>query len=377
MIDTLKLKSPAISESMARDIEALLVQRTGVDNATGEEIYNLCSGSLPGSWSTSISVNVCREDYVTMPATLYSGPRTSRAACEPFLEVEGSVHKAMMGHNVHGGPERLQPAVAWFVDYVGKKMGLQLPDWRGWFVRRIDVAEVYDLGSFEGVAQYLHGLGLARYPRRQPRRFGDETVFFAGTTTSLKFYHKGPEFAKNGHQGYGKVVGDRYASATQEVANRCLRVELTIKAKKLKTLYGGNPLAGEVVLSDMEALHDLETARVLKEGQSDMETVRSTEEVQARLNEVYDSRLSAVLFGTWLQMAALGEDAVRRTMARPSYYRHRKQLADAGIAWDTTDVYIREATLIPAGFRPVRSDPRRVSGESIAVKERLLQYATA
>lgn len=379
MIDTLKLKSPPISESTAKHIEALLVQRSAVDNATGEELYNLVSGSLEGSWSSSVSVNVRREDWVVLPPTMYSKATTVLQASEPHIVVEGSVHKAIMGHNVYGGPERLQESIAWFVADLERpeRLGVELPSWDGWCVQRVDTSEVYDLGSFEAVSQYIHGLGLARYPRRQPRKYGDETVMFAGTTTTLKFYHKGPEFAKNSHKAYGKVIGKKQAHDVQLMANQFLRVELSIKSKKLKTQYSDTPTAGQVMLSELETLQDRETARVLKEGQTDMDTVRSTEEVEARLREVYDDRLSRLLFGTWLQMAALGEDALRKNLARRTYYRHRSLLADAGIAWDTTDVYIREATLIPAGFRPVRSDPRRIVGESPQVKEALLPHSLA
>ena len=340
MIDTLKLRSPSIPEATAAAVERLLVHRQATDMATGEELYSLCSGSLPGSWSSSVSVNVRRQQYVYLPPTMSCAGATSLRPCEPYLVVEGSVHKAMLGHNVYGGPERLEPAMAWMVaDLEGPdRLGVPLPPWSDWVIERIDVAEVFDFGNFEGVAQFLHGMGLARYPRRQPRRYGDECVLFAGTTTTLKYYHKGPEFAKHSHKAYATVMGARAAEELQRQANNYLRVELTIKSKKLKTQYGDNPTAAEVMLSELEALQDRESARVLKEGKTDMDTVRSTEEVRARLREVYEDRLAKTLFGTWLELAALGEDAVRSSMTRRSYYRHRSQLAEAGIAWDSTDV---------------------------------------
>ena len=378
MIDTLKLKSPPISEEVAQAIEAHLVQRTGLDLLTGEELYCLCSGSLPGSWSSSVAVNVLRKDFVAMTALEgYQRPGVELVECPPFVTVEGSVHKAMIGHNVTGGPCSLRPSIAWFVRDIEKRLGVSLPSWDSWRILRIDVSEVYDMGSYEAVAQYLHGLGLARFPRRKILRYDDETVMFPGTVTTLKFYHKGPEFAKKGFKGYALAFSQAAAEKIQRVANTLLRVECSIKAKKLNELYGTTGTAGQAALDALEAILDRSVGTVLKEAEHDMETVRTTEEVRSRLHEVYEPRLASLLFGTWLQLAAIGEDGVRRTISRPTYYRHRAQLAEAGIAWDATDVYIREQSFIPAGFRPVRSDPRRISGESLEVKELLLPYALA
>ena len=380
MIDTLKLKSGPISEELAGEVESRLVTRLGVDNRTGECLYELVSGSLDGSWESSVSVNVLREEWVTYRSTV-ANPRarvsTVKQACAPYLVIEGSVHKAMLGHNCVGGPLDVVAAASWFVGDVGSRFEGIFPHWSEWRVLRVDWAEVYELAGFDAVAQYVHGLGLARYARRQPRRYGDECVFFAGTTTTTKFYHKGPEFAKHDHAKLARSTNERYAQDMQCKANSLLRVEISVKSKKLRAQHGDNPLVQDVSPDWLRSLYDIEVARVLKEGQSDMEWVRTADEVERRLYQVYESRLAQALWGTWLKLAAQGETAVRSKLTRPTYFRHRKQLADAGCSWDSTDVYVREDSLIPEGFRPVRSDPRRLAGESPLVKEALFGHPVA
>ena len=381
MIDTLKLKSGPISEDLAQEVESRLVTRVGIDNRTEQFLYLLVSGSLDGSWESSVSVNVAREEFVTRRATS-ANPRaravTEKRTCAPYLVIEGSVHKAMLGHNCVGGPCDVVAAASWFVGDVGSRFGGVFPHWSEWRVLRIDWAEVYNLSSFDAVAQYIHGLGLARYARRQPRRYGDECVFFAGTTTTTKFYHKGPEYSKHDHAKLARSTNERYAQDMQWKANSLLRVEVSVKSKKLRAhQHGDNPLVQDVSPDWLRSLYDTEVGRVLKEGQADMEWVRTADEVERRLYQVYESKLASTLYGTWLKLAAQGETAVRSRLAERTYYRHRKQLADAGCSWDSTDVYVREDSLIPAGFRPVRSDPRRLAEESPLVREALFGHPVA
>ena len=380
MIDTIKLKSPPISEEMACQIERHLQTRLGFDNATGEELYEFVSGSLEGSWESSVSVNVVRNEFVYLPPTVANPGgkgHNEQVECAPYLVIEGSPHKAMLGHNVSGGPVSVVAAASWFLGDVARRLTCVFPHWSEWFVLRLDHAEVYTLSSFEGVAQYIHGLGIARYPRRQPRRYGDECVFFAGTTTTLKFYAKGPEFSKNGHAKLARSTNQAYALEVQRKANNLLRVEVGIKSKKLKAQHGDHPHPQEISLNWIRDLYGIEVGRVLKEGLADMERVRNADEVERRLYEVYDQKLAGILCGTWFRLAAQGETVVRGRLPRRTYYRHRKLLADAGCVFEGTDVYVREDSLIPANFRPVLSDPRRLTDVSPLVKECLLGHPVA
>jgi hypothetical protein len=146
----------------------------------------------------------------------------------------------------------------------------------------------------------------------------------------------------------------------------------------MKSQHGGrHPHPQEISLDWIRDLYGIEVARVLKEGETDMHRVRNADEVERRLYEVYDQKLAAILCGTWFRLAAQGESVVRDRLSQSTYYRHRKKLADAGCAWDSTDVHLREDSLIPPGFRPILSDPRRLTEEDPLVKKALIGHPVA
>lgn len=376
MIDTLRIASPSLTEATIEQVEQSLIRRQAVELATGDVQYEFTSGTLEGSWDSRVSVRVEREEWV---ATKLKGKSNAayKVPCEPYLVVEGSVHKALLGHNVYGGP--LPPALsgAWFVDNIAGRAGVALPPSEYWRVLRVDWAEVFDLGSFEAVQEYVSGLNMASFPRREVVRHGSESIFAPGSTTTIKAYHKGPEFSAHdwrrlkGHMDHGELV------ALQDRANRILRVETSIKARKLTEDFGHKPLVCELTQDYLERVHDREVARLLKEADIEMQTVRTHREVNRRLQDTYGSELASRLFGTWLQLAATGEQEVRRNMARPTFYRQRKQLIDSGCSWAATDVIVLKTSAVPVGFSPTRGDRHRLTDEAEQVQLQLYSYNRA
>jgi hypothetical protein len=78
----------------------------------------------------------------------------------------------------------------------------------------------------------------------------------------------------------------------------------------------------------------------------------------------------------WSTLATLGEIEVRKQMTRPTYYRCRKQLVEAGCSWAGTDIVIRE-TCIPLGFSLSRSSSFRDAQEDPAITVQLASYRQA
>jgi II/X family phage/plasmid replication protein len=248
-----------------------------------------------------------------------------------------------------------------------------------WEVDRVDWAECFLLPGFEAVEEYVHRLNGATFPRRKRNAYGSEAVQFAGASTTVKVYHKGPEFRVHDRRRLSAVLPQAKLGelmALQAEADGLLRFEVEVHSRKLR--HDGKRLVADLSRQYLESVHDVEAGRLLREGHADMETVRRNREVAARLEQVYSQELSSRLFGTWMQLAALGEEVVRGKMNRATFYRQRKQLVDAGVGWTGADVrIIGLVSLVPQGFAPVRRDPRRVSGECGQVVELLARYRQA
>ena len=383
MQDTVLLRSPYLGEQEAHHIERFLETRLAFSNNTGHEIYHFQRGSLPGSWSSSVAVNLCRQEWIGTRDHRHSGrgKAPEQVRCLPYVTVEGSVHKAIMGHNVYGGPLDPVAGSLWFLDDISKRLDLPLPPGRLWRYERVDWAEVYDAGSFEACEEYVRALSLAEYSRRKGLRYQRETVMFGGDTTAFKVYHKGPEFAKHDRRRVAAVLGSDRAEEVLVKAGRYLRVEVSVKARKLAVDFEEKcgrllPTIYDVTRDYLEDIFDVELSRVLREVGTDMETVRKTMDVQQRLHEVYERRLANVLFGTWLSLAAQGEEVVKERLSKPTFYRHRTQLAEAGVSWLGSDVHIVESA-IPQGFSLRRASPFRLRDEAFEVVQALSQFRQA
>lgn len=366
-LDTITLKSPYIELDIADKVQNECVKRQGIDIKTGELLYEITTASLVGSYDNKISVKVENTEYVD----------GRNVPSKPYIVLEASVHKALLGHNVFGGPQDFQLSCDYLIKLVEKLIQVQLPDYKLWFLQRCDVAEVYELPSFEAVQEWFRGLNTADYPRRSVTRYGLSGIYAQGSTTTLKFYHKGVEFSKHDKSRLKNVFNDDKLMSLQAYANRIIRCELEIKARKLKYDFGHLPLIGEVTNEYINNVHDVEVRRFLKEGVKMMLLVSNAHEVKARLYEMYTPALAGTLLGSWYQLTTLGEDSAKKSMSKATYYRHIKYLKDAAVSWHCTDVILKKHSLIPEGFSPVRADTRRITLEAPEIFEKFRNYEIA
>jgi II/X family phage/plasmid replication protein len=372
-IDTVRLKSPYIDDSLLRRIEAKCVLRQGIEVESGEVLYEITSGSLLGSWDSRISIKPMREDFV-----MSSSGRPVLHPSEPYFILECSAHKVFHGHNIYGGPVDFQETCLALVEFLENLLDVELPPARNWLVRRVDWAENYRL-LYVAIQEFFEGLHTVQFPRRRAAKFGAHSIHFPGSTTTVKMYHKGLEFREHDfkrlkyffslYRAYTNPSAqdaeansrwvNRKLEAFQRLANNRLRVEVGIHAEKLDFDFGHQPYVHEVTSDYLKGVHDREVGRLMKEGKSPMEIVRDNRSVSNRLRFVYGETRGSQLLGFWFQMAGLGEEVARQNFSRTVFYRNRKALQDAGVSWLHSNVHvIANQSALPADFKPFRSDPR-------------------
>lgn len=368
--DTIKLRSPDMDRDFIRAVEQKCILRSGLDMSTGEMIYELHTGQLLGSWDARISVIPKYEDWTTE-----EGGTPRLHACEPYLLVEASVHKIMLGHNVYGGPTDFLKAARHLVNLVAELLEVELPIADFWTVHRVDVAHVYNLTK-PACRQFFDTMQLVNFPRRKKKaQKYDMAVHFPGCTTTVKFYHKGSEFKEHEparlraffRQMFKHIYGDdeknfdrveRKIAALQRLADKRLRVEVGINSEKFLYDFDRHPRVEELTDSYLEGMHDKEIERILREGKQGMNTVRTTDAVCNRLQNEYGRTAGNRLYGFWQSMCTAGADKTSDRYTKPTFYRNRKLLEDVGVSWIGSDIVIVANDSLIHDFTPMRVDRR-------------------
>lgn len=379
LLDTVTIVSPFLDDFTASAIERECVKRQGINLSTGEVIYELTTGSLDGSYDSRISVVIERSIWVR--DLRFRQPIKQK--CRPYIILECSIHKALLGHNVYGGPNNFVLSMRWLLSLVEKLLGMKLPSYNEWRVKRIDVAHVYNIGSFAGVQAYIRSLQNSYFPRRSEKisRFGSSGIHVAGSTSVLKFYHKGPEFRKHDRRRLiNHKLSLKHIEELQTFADRCLRVEVEIKSRKLIDLFGGSDLPYICDVDDnvLDDFYNSEVSKMIGNVYvNSLPVVNNSRDVSIRLNNLFSKRKARSLLGTWYELSTHGEVVVRNNMSKTTFYQHIKDIKNANISWIGTDVVLlsSDEELYPVDFKPLTNDSRIVNIVHVDVVRKLLSVA--
>lgn len=374
-LDTIRLKSPYMPRSIVDLVKAKGDTFGRMSNETGEWGFQVVRTELRGSFDSRIMVKPMYEDFVKSKQgkpQLHPSP--------PYLIVECSLGKAFHGQNIYGAIEDLQEASERLRALLQQLLEVPLPHTANWRIQRLDWAENFALPR-EAVPEYFEAISNVTFPRRKVTKYANQSIFAPGATTTIKLYHKGPEFEKNESKRLYHVLRNlfhlnrpkdappnwagnqaaRRVAALRRMAQGRLRAEVEIHAEKLDYDFGHQPKVSEVTTEYMKAVFDKEIARLLREGQDATQIVRKSLAVRDRLEAFYSAELAGLLHGFWFGLATHGEDDMKKRSKRPTFYRRRKQLVDVGVSWLMTDSHLieRQGQKLPLDFSPVRANARR------------------
>ncbi len=360
MYDTICLRSIYIEDELAEKIKKFCVLREGVVIETGEIMYQITTGSLTDSGDARIRIKIDNKKLVK------DENQVTRYMDTPYwFEVECSVHKLALGHNVYGGSDKFHECCEYFIRILEKIMDISLPHFLTYEVRRIDFAKNFNLKDEKTVMEYVYMLHNTKYARREKKTLRyNSSIYFPGSSTTTKIYAKGKDFKEKKDNDYKrllKIYGIMYSDELHKIAQKMIRIEVEIHNRKLKydlektdKLKNDNNIRVWMVDDEhVKSIFNTEIDRIYKEiGDVDMKKVRTMKEVIVRLHTEYDGLKANTLYSTWCQLVELGETEVKKFLPERTYYRHRKQLKEAGVSWIGTEIVQSITNIVPVDFTP-------------------------
>ncbi len=231
----------------------------------------------------------------------------------------GNPTKFLQGHNIIG-VDCIKSLVSNFIQVVFPKIGLsdyifqalQKVNNLDFWVTRIDITHLFNLGNNKNVEDYLYMLPLT-VKARGDRCDYTKSTFYIGkhsTTWTIKIYNKYKELTSKSlkHRLNKKFENTNLL----QFSNGKLRVELTLRKKELdrKKLTYAKFLQTEIHNLFIEYMGRI--------------TMTNQKPNQAKLYNLSNSVIST--FYRWER----GEN-LKSSLSKPTFYRHRKLLLDVGV----------------------------------------------
>lgn len=337
MIDTIKIYAP-ICKNIYDIINNNSIVKTSYSKNTGEVFYNIVTDKLEGSYSSNISVRVL------------SGRVFSGLDSEYYITIEGSYHKFKNGYNSHNGFYDFKYLCNFLIGNIEQQYKIELPQLSTWYVMRVDIACVYDLENQDNIATYINNLKLCSFPRRKPRFYKNESLYYSGTSTTLKIYNKMLEFKKNDMKKFRNT--DFNINEYLEQIKGFIRFECEIKKKKLEKFYKRSLVnVLSINYDDLKSIWSNEFMKLLKcNNNSELVIIKSRTQLEEILNKNFKPVTARNLYNFYTSYMIDGEEAVRSRMSSSSYYRYLGEFNKLHI--DLSQSYNVEITNKIINFNP-------------------------
>lgn len=248
-----------------------------------------------------------------------------------YLTVGASPASLKYGCNVFG-PSELNECARILVRHASVCLGAVLPRAEDWQVRRLDVTHNYDLKDSRAVKQALRillGTDSARRKAQSDNRGGD-TVYWSPTSDLLsgKAYHKGPQLTHLTKTKEINITDEQIA-----LADRLLRLELRLGSRWFRRLEQGQL---DISAQDWRALTEPELNRIHSEFFARFVGTLEVVDMGAlltQLEKVAPTKGQALAaHRTWALLRTIGFEEVKRSVPKPTFYRHLALLRGAGLS---------------------------------------------
>lgn len=318
MIDTIKIYCE-IDKNIYDKIKSMSIVKSSVDNMTNEKQYEIINDHLEGSFDSRLSVKVdCGAKYQ------FSNLGYS-------IEIEGSFHKIARGYNSHDGFSDLNYICRSLIEIVEFSYDIELPDFENWFLQRVDIAICYDLKNQTNVKSYINSLSRCTYPRRKVKFYYDESLYLAGTSSTLKIYNKLIEFSKHDI----KKFINRYENLEKYLneITGFIRFECEIKKKLLEKITNKKKYI-KITDINYEMLKNVwkdEFMKLLKFIDKDIEIIRGREQVKKKLNSIFKKSKAQRLYSFYCNLILEGQNEVKQNTSKYTFNRNIKELQELHI----------------------------------------------
>jgi hypothetical protein len=241
MLDTIKLGIP-LTQNQHKKIQAIAYQSEVSQwvlliPTTGELWFRKITGLAEADQNS-----FHREIRWDIPAA-YHPPHTKLVkgefveVDETFLTVELSLPKFAYGHNIHL-LYNFTIAIARLKELLERRFNLKtrakFVDISQWQVWRVDCCYAWKAPDQQIAQQVLDSLKHLHYPRKKPIIY-PTSIVFVGSTYSVKFYLKLPEFKAHDLKALIKAKARlEWVNHLEEKADGVLRYEATLRRKYLE-----------------------------------------------------------------------------------------------------------------------------------------------
>ncbi len=353
MIDTVCFLTPKIPKLYVEKIINKLKLYQCVDCNSGEVIYEFSTGSVSGSYDSSINIKINKDNSI---------------------KITCSIHKVILGYNIAYGSDNLILLANCLKKILYKQFEVKLPDVMTWELLQIDYTLTFNLNTQDNVESYINSLKNVSYTRREAKHYNNNGLQISGATTIVKFYNKQKEFIEHDYKKIKNVAGQDEADRLIDLCNGLLRVEVSIRSRKIKqifykTVYRKNlRKTYEKALKEFGKKHDYvqalentfkrnkvtlqdfniekiikiwesEVLKVLKD-KNDMVLVNKDNLVLEKLKQNFSTRKVSAAYTFWTLLSTRGEDYVKSLYKKQTFYRLRKDLVGCGISWKDTNIFI-------------------------------------